>query len=63
MNISIVLSSLLFSLIHWEKLNNLIPTLLFGIISGLIFIKTQRIVYSILMHFLFNLNHTAFIHL
>lgn len=53
--ISIILSSLLFSLIHIESFNNLLPTFIFGVISGLIFIKTKRIIYTIILHFLYNL--------
>lgn len=53
--ISVVFSGLLFSLIHIEIPSNLMPTFIFGIISGLIFIKTKSIAYSILLHFLYNL--------
>jgi len=52
---SIVVSSLLFSLIHIETPNNLFPTFIFGVASGLLFIKTRRIAYPILFHFLYNL--------
>jgi membrane protease YdiL (CAAX protease family) len=52
---SIIVSSLLFSLIHIETPKNLFPTLLFGILGGLIYIKTRRIAYPILFHFLYNL--------
>ncbi len=51
---ALLTSSLLFSLIHWETPLNLIPAFLFGIISGIIFLKTGRIFYSILLHFLYN---------
>jgi len=54
LRISLVISSVLFSLFHWETPHNLIPTFLFGIISGIVFISTKRIAYSILLHFLFN---------
>ncbi|WP_424493748.1 lysostaphin resistance A-like protein [Salinimicrobium sp. GXAS 041] len=47
-------TSLLFSLIHWETPLNLIPAFLFGIISGIIYLKTGRIIYSMLLHFLYN---------
>lgn len=53
--IAIIISSLCFALIHIETPLNLIPALIFGIISGLIFIKTKRIIYSIILHFLVNL--------
>jgi len=53
--VSILVSSLCFSFIHIETPFNLIPTFIFGIISGLIFIKTKRIGFVILAHFLYNL--------
>ena len=52
--ISLLTSSLCFSLIHIETPNNLLPTFIFGIISGLIFIKTKKIIYSIFLHLLMN---------
>jgi len=53
--IAITISSLCFSIIHIETPLNLVPTLVFGIISGLIFIRTRKLIYSILLHFLSNL--------
>jgi len=53
--IGILTSSLCFAIIHIETPFNLIPTFIFGIISSLIYIKTNKIGYSILLHFLFNL--------
>lgn len=53
--ISILISSLCFSLIHIETPNNLIPTFIGGILLGLIYLKTKQIGYSIVLHFLFNL--------
>lgn len=53
--IGILISSLCFAIIHIETPFNLIPTFIFGIISSLIFIKTKKIGYSILLHFLVNL--------
>tara|TARA_R110002020_G_scaffold29532_2_gene93129 strand:+ start:8904 stop:9701 length:798 start_codon:yes stop_codon:yes gene_type:complete len=53
--IGIIISSLCFAIIHIETPFNLIPTFIFGIISSLIFIKTKKIGYSILLHFLVNL--------
>lgn len=52
--ISLIVSSICFSLIHFETPNNLIPAFIFGIISGLIFIKTNKIGYSILLHLICN---------
>ncbi|MGO3706344.1 MAG: lysostaphin resistance A-like protein [Mesonia hippocampi] len=54
-NIGILISSLCFAIIHIETPFNLIPTFIFGIISSLIFLKTNKIGYSILLHFLNNL--------
>lgn len=53
--VAILVSSLCFALIHIETPYNLIPTFFFGIISSLIFIASNKIWYSILLHFLFNL--------
>ncbi|MFO7743757.1 MAG: type II CAAX endopeptidase family protein [Psychroflexus sp.] len=52
---SIIVSSLCFSILHIETPLNLIPTFIFGIISSIIFIKTNKIGYSIVLHFLMNL--------
>lgn len=52
--ISLLISSICFSLIHFETPNNLIPTFIFGIVSGLIFLKTRKIGYTILLHFICN---------
>ena len=50
----ILVSSLLFSIIHWETPLNLIPAFLFGLISAYIFYRTGNIIYSIILHFLYN---------
>jgi len=52
--ITLTIASICFSLIHFETPNNLIPSFLFGIMSGLIFIKTRKIGYSILLHLICN---------
>lgn len=54
-NVGIIISSLCFAIIHIETPNNLFPTFIFGVISSLIFLKTKKIGYSILLHFLMNL--------
>lgn len=51
---ALVVSAVLFSAIHWETLTNLIPAFIFGIIGGIIYIKTRRISYLIFLHFLYN---------
>jgi membrane protease YdiL (CAAX protease family) len=52
--IAIGISSLCFSLIHFDSPRNLFPTLIFGIISGIIYLKTKRIGYSIILHLIYN---------
>jgi membrane protease YdiL (CAAX protease family) len=60
--ISILISSFCFAIIHIETPFNLIPTFIFGIISSIIFIKTNKIGYSIILHFLMNLfGHTLYV--
>lgn len=53
--ISLLVSSLCFSLIHIDSPRNLIPTFIFGCVSGIIYLKSKNIRYSILLHFLSNL--------
>lgn len=52
---AIMISSLCFSIIHFETPSNLVPTFIFGIITCLIYLKTKKIIYLIILHFLFNL--------
>jgi membrane protease YdiL (CAAX protease family) len=52
---SLIISSICFALIHIDDPNNLIPTFFFGLISGLIYHKTNKIGYSILLHLFYNL--------
>lgn len=56
--ISAVFSSILFSLYHLPNYNNLIPTFILGFISCIIYYRTKNILYSILLHFLYNLTIT-----
>lgn len=53
--IALLISSLCFSIIHLETINNIIPAFISGIILGFIYLKTKRLGYSIMLHFLFNL--------
>lgn len=53
--LSVMTSSLCFSIIHLETPNNLVPAFLGGIILGTIYLKTRRIGYCILLHFFINL--------
>jgi len=55
-SVSILISSILFSLIHLPSYRNLIPTFVFGVISSLIYMKTKNIFYPIILHFLSNLS-------
>lgn len=51
---TLIVSSTCFSLIHIETPNNLIPAFLGGLVMGYIYIKTNKIGYSLLFHFLYN---------
>lgn len=53
--IAVVVSSVCFSLIHIETPNNLIPAFTSGIILGIIYLKTKKIGYCIMLHFIVNL--------
>lgn len=53
--ISLIVSSVCFSLMHLPNFVNLIPTFLLGLISGYIFIRTKNISMSIFLHFISNL--------
>lgn len=55
-NLSIVISSIFFSLIHLPSYRNLIPTFIFGIVCCLVYRKTKNIFYTIILHFLANLS-------
>lgn len=57
---AITISSICFSAIHFETPGNLIPSLIFGLLSCLIYFKTKKISYSILLHFINNLCITLF---
>ena len=52
---SLLLSSLLFATLHITTPSNLIPSFIFGYISGIIYLKFKKIRYSILLHFFSNL--------
>ncbi|MEL4309097.1 CPBP family intramembrane glutamic endopeptidase [Joostella sp. CR20] len=53
--IALIISSICFSIIHIETPNNLIPTFISGIILGIIYLKTKKAGYCILLHFIVNL--------
>lgn len=56
LTVSILVSSICFSLIHLPSYRNLLPTFIFGIIACLIYKKTRNLFYPIILHFLTNLN-------
>jgi membrane protease YdiL (CAAX protease family) len=51
---ALLTSTILFASIHIENLHNIIPAFAFGIISAIVYFRTQRIIYSMLLHFLTN---------
>jgi membrane protease YdiL (CAAX protease family) len=51
---SLFVSSLCFSFVHFITPYNIIPTFFAGLVLGLIYIKTRKIGYSILLHILVN---------
>ncbi|MFD2552716.1 CPBP family intramembrane glutamic endopeptidase [Bizionia sediminis] len=53
--LAITVSSICFSIMHIETPNNLIPTFISGIILGTIYLKTKKIGYCIILHFIVNL--------
>ena len=52
---ALLTSSILFSLIHIDSPRNLIPTFVLGLVSAIVYFRTQKIQYSILLHFMHNL--------
>ncbi|MDF1697747.1 MAG: CPBP family intramembrane metalloprotease [Saprospiraceae bacterium] len=56
LTVSILISSMCFSLIHLPSYKNLLPTFIFGIITCLIYNSTKNIFYTIILHFLTNLS-------
>ena len=53
--LAIVVSSICFSIMHIETPNNLIPTFISGITLRIIYLKTKKIGYCIMLHFIVNL--------
>lgn len=53
--LAIIISSFYFSIMHIEPPNNIIPTFISGIILGIIYLKTKKIGYCIILHFIVNL--------
>lgn len=50
---ALALSSLVFGLIHFDSL--IVPQLIGGLIYGLVYLKTKKLIYPIFMHMLYNL--------
>ncbi|MFS4418850.1 lysostaphin resistance A-like protein [Maribacter sp. 2307ULW6-5] len=59
--VSIIISSLCFSAIHFETPSSLISTFIFGVIACIIYLRTRNIWYTIAMHFLNNLFSTLYV--
>ncbi|MEH1009443.1 type II CAAX endopeptidase family protein [Winogradskyella sp. ECml5-4] len=53
--LAIIVSSICFSIMHIETPNNLIPTFFSGILLGILYQKTRKIGYCIMLHFIINL--------
>lgn len=53
---ALLFSSFLFGLFHLPNWGNFLPPFLLGIISGIIFVKSGKIIYSVIIHFLTNTN-------
>jgi uncharacterized protein len=53
--LSILISSICFSITHIETPLNLVPTFFVGLLAGIIYYKTKKISYAILLHFFGNL--------
>lgn len=51
---TLIFSSLCFALIHIDNPANLIPSFIFGIVSGVVFIKSGVIHYSVFLHLIIN---------
>ncbi len=52
---SLLISSLLFSIIHISNPASLVPNFIFGIFCGIVYYRTGKIIYSIFLHSLSNL--------
>ena len=54
LTIAIIVSSALFSVIHFETPHNLLATFFGGLLFALVFYRTQNILYPIILHMGFN---------
>ncbi|WP_394348169.1 CPBP family intramembrane glutamic endopeptidase [Saccharicrinis carchari] len=61
LRVAFLVSCILFSLMHMPQLTNLIPTFMLGAACCLVYIKTKRIIYPILLHFTYNLVINLFV--
>lgn len=52
---SIILSSIIFSLLHLYNIDGLILTLLVGIMCGISYVKTDNLLFPIIIHLVYNL--------
>ncbi len=54
LNLSVLISSICFALVHLPNYRNLIPIFILGILSCIIYYRTKNIFYSIILHFFSN---------
>jgi membrane protease YdiL (CAAX protease family) len=53
--LSILITSVLFSLVHYHSIARILPAFLVGIFCGIIYYKTDKLIICILFHALYNL--------
>lgn len=53
--ISILISSVMFSFVHFRAFTNSVDIFIFALLAGLIYIKTKNVCYTMIMHFANNL--------
>ena len=55
---SLIISSVCFALIHLPNYKNIVPTLFLGLSCAIILYRSEKIIYSIVFHFLYNFHIT-----
>ena len=53
--IALILSSVVFALLHFYNIDGIILTLLLGLLCGISYLKTNNLIYPIIIHLAFNL--------
>lgn len=61
LNLSILISSICFAIVHLPNYGNLIPVFILGILSCIIYNRTKNILYSMILHFFSNSSWLFFI--